>query len=139
MFGNLCGRLYQILYNRFMHRLLPFVFLTAVASLFGIAWIVTVVDPQKATWYIFAGFGLLLFTFVFCALGLLLYLLRTRFYKRYDPNWYFRTSLKMSFFVALFVALVAQLTMSQVLNIFNLFGVILAVGLFAFWSYLGKS
>ncbi len=121
-----------------MHRLLPFCFLISVAALFGIAWIVTAVDPQKAPWYIFAGFDFLLFVLVFCTLGMLLYFLRTRFYKRYDPNWYFKTSFKMAFFAALFVAIVAQLVISQLLNLFNLFGVIIAVGLFAFWSYLGK-
>lgn len=121
-----------------MHRLLPLTFLLAFASLFGIAWIVTVTDPHTSPWYIFAGFDALLFVFVFCALGTLLYFVRTRFYRRYDPNWYFKTSFKMAFFVALFAALVAQLTMAQVLNIFNLFGVIIAIGLFAFWSYLGK-
>jgi len=121
-----------------MHRLLPFTFLLAFASLFGIAWIVTVIDPQKAPWYFFAGFDALLFLFVFCTLGTLLYFVRTRFYKRYDPSWYFKTSFKMAFFAALFLAFIAQLTASQVLNVFNLFGVILAVGLFAFWSYLGK-
>lgn len=121
-----------------MHRLLPFTFLVAFASLFGIAWVVTAFDPQSAPWYIFTGFDFLLFLFVFCTLGMLLYFIRTRFYRRYDPSWYFKTSFKMAFFVALFLALIAQLTASQVLNIFNLFGVILAVGLFAFWSYLGK-
>ncbi len=121
-----------------MHRLLPLTFLAAFVSLFGIAWIVTVFDPQNAPWYIFAGFDLALFTFAFCGLGVFLYFVRTKFYKRYDPSWYFKTSFKMAFFVALFVALIAQLTASQVLNLFNLFGVILAVGLFAFWSYLGK-
>lgn len=121
-----------------MHRLLPLTFLAAFAALFGIAWIVTVFDPQNAPWYIFAGFDLALFIFVFCGLGCLLYFVRTKFYKRYDPSWYFKTSFKMAFFVALFVTVIAQLTISQVLNLFNLFGVILAVGLFAFWSYLGK-
>ncbi|MEX2027964.1 MAG: hypothetical protein WD988_00500 [Candidatus Curtissbacteria bacterium] len=121
-----------------MHRLLPFTFLGAFAALFGIAWIVTAFDPQKAAWYILGIFDLLIFTFIFSGLGLLLYFLRTRFYKRYDPNWYFKTSFKMAFFVALFMVLVAQLTISGLLNLFNLFGVIVAVGLFAFWSYLGK-
>ncbi len=121
-----------------MSRLLPFTFLAAFASLFGIAWIVIATDPKTAPWHIFAIFDALLFVFVFCALGMLLYFIRTRFYKRYDPSWYFKTSFKMAFFGALFVAVVAQLTISQLLNLFNLFGVIVVVGLFAFWSYLGK-
>lgn len=121
-----------------MHRLLPFSFLAVFASVFGIAWVVTVFDPQNAPWYIFAGFDLALFTLVFCGLGMFLYFVRTRFYRRYDPSWYFKTSFKMAFFIALFVALVAGLTILQLLNLFNLFGIILVVGLFAFWSYLGK-
>jgi amino acid transporter len=121
-----------------MHRLLPLVFLSAFATLFGLMWIVIVADPHSSPWYIFAGFDLLLFSFVFCALGMFLYFVRIRFYKRYDPSWYFKTSFKMAFFAALFLAIIVQLTISQLLTLFNLLGVILAVGLFAFWSYLGK-
>src|SRR3990167_7711414 len=75
-----------------MSRFLPFTFLIAAASAFGLAWIVVEVDPASAPWFIFTFFVFLLFIFIFCLLGLLLYFLRTRFYKRYSTSWYFKTS-----------------------------------------------
>lgn len=125
-------------YDGFMSRLLPFIFLIAIAALFGLAWIITKVNPESAPWYIFALFDLLLFVTVWGIFGLVLYFVRTRFYKRYDPNWYFRTSFKMALFVALFVALAATLAILQLVTIFNIVLAILATSLLAFWSYLGK-
>ena len=126
-------------YDGIMHRLLPFSFLIFCASLFGLAWIIVRIDPKSAPWYIFAIFVLLLFLTVFCLLGLAMYFLRTRLYKRYSANWYFYTSFKMAFFVALFVAIVATLTIIQLVTLLNVALTILAVSLLAFWSYLGKS
>ncbi|OGD92622.1 hypothetical protein A2697_00475 [Candidatus Curtissbacteria bacterium RIFCSPHIGHO2_01_FULL_41_44] len=121
-----------------MSRFLPFTFLIAAASAFGLAWIVVEVDPASAPWFIFTFFVFLLFIFIFCLLGLLLYFLRTRFYKRYSTSWYFKTSFKMAFFVALFVAISATLAILQQVTTFNIVLTILAIGLLAFWSYLGK-
>ena len=121
-----------------MARLLPFVFLIIATSLFGLAWIVIQVDPETAAWYFFAIFVLLLFTSVWGFLGLVLYFVRTRLYKRYEPNWYFRTSFKMAFFVALFIAVAAILAILELVTLLNVTLAIVALALFAFWSYLGK-
>jgi len=121
-----------------MSRFLPFVFLASVASLFGIAWIVVGVDPDLAPWYIFAVAFILIFTAIFGLLGLFLYFLRTRFYRRYSVNWYIKTSFKMSFFVAFFIALVCALAVLKLISLFNLVLAGLAVSLFAIWSFLGK-
>lgn len=122
-----------------MHRFLPFVFLTFVASIFGIAWIVTSVDPDTAKWYFFGLFDLLLSFAVWGIVGLLLYFARTRLYKRYSANWYFYTSFKMSFFIAFFVAIVVIFAILQLVSLFNVVMAIVALVLFAFWSYLGKT
>ena len=121
-----------------MVRLLPFAALASFGALFGMSWIVIGVDPDTAPWYVFASFVVLLFVFSFCLLGTLLYFLRTRLYKRYSASWYFKTSFKMSFFVALFLAIAAILAMLQLVTIFNVVLAILAIILFAVWSYLGK-
>ena len=118
--------------------LLPFAFLIAVASLFGLSWIVVEVDPKAAPWYIFVILIFSIFTSVFCLLGLVLYFVRTRLYKRYSVNWYVKTSFKMAFFVAIFLALAAALAILQLVTLFNVLLAILAVSLFAVWSYLGK-
>lgn len=117
---------------------MPFSFLLMFASLFGLLWIVTGVDPDSAKWYVFALFVTLLFLFVFNFLGLALYFLRTRFYKRYSASWYFKTSFKMAFFVALFVSLAAILDILHLVNTFNIVLATIAITLFALWSYLGK-
>lgn len=122
-----------------MVRLLPFVFLVLCASLFGLSWIVIEVNPDSASWYIFVLVVILIFTSVFCLLGLILYFLRTRFYRRYSVKWYVYTSFKMAFFVALFVALIAALAVLQLISLFNVILAISAVSLFAVWSYLGKN
>ena len=121
-----------------MHRFLPLVFLVSVASVFGIAWIVTSVDPDSAKWYFFGLFDLLLFIAVWGLGGLLLYFVRTRLYRRYSANWYFYTSFKMAFFVALFISLLSLIAMLKLITVFNIALAILAVILFALWSYLGK-
>lgn len=121
-----------------MSKFLPFAFLIAIVSLFGLVWIFTEVDPESASWYIFAMVVGLIFTTIFSTLGLLLYFVRTRLYKRYSANWYVKTSFMMAFFVALFVAIVATLAIFGQINTFNVILAILAVSLFAFWSYLGK-
>ncbi|EKD57315.1 MAG: hypothetical protein ACD_57C00345G0002 [uncultured bacterium] len=122
-----------------MVRLLPFAFLILCASLFGLFWIVIEVDPDSAPWYIFVLLILLVFLTVFSFLGLFLYFLRTRFYKRYSAKWYVYTSFKMAFFVALFVTLTATLAILQLVTLFNVILAISAVSLFAIWSYLGKN
>ena len=121
-----------------MAKLLPLVFLISAASIFGIAWIVTTVDPSSARWHFFALFDLLLFTSVWGLVGLLLYAVRTRLYKRYSANWYFYTSFKMAFFVAAFLAIAAILAILQLVTTLNVILAILAIALFAFWSYLGR-
>src|SRR3989344_6126766 len=121
-----------------MSRLLPFAFFIAVASYFEIAWIVFEVDPRSASWYIFVALVILIFASVFCLLGLALYFVRTRLYKRYSANWYVKTSFKMAFFVAIFLALAAALAILQLVTLFNVLLAILAVVLFAIWSFLGK-
>lgn len=121
-----------------MARLLPFAFLISVACLFGLAWIVVQVDPDAADWYIFVAFDGLLFLAIWGLLGIALYFTRTRFYKRYSANWYFKTSFKMAFFVALFISVVAILATLKLITTVNLGLAIVALALFAFWSYLGK-
>ena len=121
-----------------MFRFLPLVFLISVASVFGLAWIVIRIDPQTAAWYIFALFDLLLFITIWGFSGLILYFVRTRFYKRYNPDWYFKTSFKMALYVALFVAIAAILALLKLVTTFNLILAIVALALFATWSYLGK-
>ena len=121
-----------------MVRFLPFAFLIAVASLFGLSWIIVEVDPKSASWYVFVLLVILIFTSTFCLLGLILYFLRTRLYKRYSANWYVKTSFKMAFFVGLFLALSATLAILQLVTLFNVLLAILAVVLFAVWSFLGK-
>ena len=125
-------------YDGFMVKLLPFSFLIATFSIFGLVWIILDVDPDSAPWYIFAVFDLLLFVSVWGLLGLALYFIRTRFYKRYSANWYFKTSFKMAFFVALFASVVAILAILRLITVFNLILAIVAISLFAVWSYLGK-
>ncbi len=120
-----------------MARFLPFVFLISVLSTFGIAWIVTTIDPQSAPLYIFGLFDLLLFLAIWGLGGIALYFVRTRFYRRYSANWYFKTSFKMAFFVALFVAIAAILALLKLVTTFNLILAIVALALFATWSYLG--
>src|SRR3989344_1054427 len=120
-----------------MSRLLPIAFLLFCSSLFGMSWIVIEIDPDFAPWYIFALLVLLIFASVFCLLGLILYFLRTRLYKRYSARWYVYTSFKMAFFVALFLALSATLAILQLVTLFNVTLAILAVVLFAIWSFLG--
>ena len=121
-----------------MSKFLPFVFLISAASLFGLSWIVIRVDPDSAPWYIFALFNFLLFASVWGFLGLILYFVRTRFYKRYSANWYFKTSFKMAFFVALFVAIAAVLAILKLVTTLNIILAIVALVLFAIWSYLGR-
>ena len=121
-----------------MSRFLPFVFLAAFASAFGIAWIIAGVDPNSAPWYIFALLVILVFAMIFGFLGLLLYFVRIRFYKRYSVGWYVKTSFKMAFFIALFVGLVSAFAVLKLVSTMNLILVILAVCLLALWSYLGK-
>ena len=120
-----------------MYRL-PLIFLISTFSLFGLSWIVTEVDPETAPVWIFALFVFLLFAVVFGFLGLIIYFLRTRFYKRYDVNWYIFTSFKMAFFVALFVAIAATLAIFDLVSLFNVSLAIVSIALFAVWSYLGK-
>ena len=120
-----------------MYRL-PLIFLISVFSLFGLSWIVTEVDPQTAPIWIFALFVFLLFVTVFGFLGLIIYFLRTRFYRRYDVNRYIFTSFKMAFFVALFVSIAAILAIFDLVSLFNVSLAILSIALFAIWSYLGK-
>lgn len=122
-----------------MNRFLPLVFLVSVACAFGISWIIVSVDPDTRPWLMFAIFFALLFTFVFSALGLIFYFLRTKFLRRFSPKWYFNTSFKMAFFVAVFVTFVALLAALKLVTIFNIFLLIFAISLFAIWSYLGKS
>lgn len=121
-----------------MHRLLPFAFLISSASLFGIAWIVVDVDPDSAPWYIFALLVVLIFLFIFNFLGTFLYFVRTRFYKKYDRRWYFKTSFKMAFFIAIFISLLAALSILQLVTLVTIGASILLVGLLAVWVYLGK-
>jgi|SRR3990167_1020622 len=120
-----------------MYRL-PLIFLISTFSLFGLSWIVTEVDPETAPVWIFALFVFLLFAVVFGFLGLIIYFLRTRFYKRYDVNWYIFTSFKMAFFVALFVAIAATLAIFDLVSLFNVSLAIVSITLFAIYSYLGK-
>lgn len=121
-----------------MSRYLPFVLLGSVASVFGISWIIYGVDPNNARWYVFVSLVLMVFTAIFGLLGLLLYFVRIRFYKRYSVDWYIKTSFKMAFFVAFFVSLITALALLKLVTTINLVLVILAVCLLAVWSFLGK-
>lgn len=121
-----------------MARFLPFVFLISVASLFGLSWIVIRIDPDGAPIYIFGLFVALLFSSVWGILGLTAYFVRTRFYKRYSANWYFRTSFKMALYAALFIAVAAVLAILELVTLLNVTLAIAALALFAIWSYLGE-
>jgi len=55
-----------------------------------------------------------------------------------DNNWYARTSLKMAFLVALFIAVLTTLGMLQLITVFNMALAAIAIGIFMFWAYLGK-
>ena len=120
-----------------MYRL-PLIFLISTFSLFGLFWIVTDIDPETAPVWIFAIFVSLFFVAVFGFLGLIIYFLRTRLYRKYDVNWYIYTSFKMAFFVALFVAISATLAIFDLISLFNVSLAILSIALFAVWNYLGK-
>jgi hypothetical protein len=122
-----------------MHRLLPIIFLLSVFSIFGLGWIVTSINPENAPFYIFALFVLLIFFVVFGFIGLVLYFLRTRLYRRYNVNWYIYTSFKMSFFVAFFAAGVTGLSLFNLASFVNITLLVIALSLFAFWSYLGRN
>jgi|GEM_PF-2966215 len=121
-----------------MHRLLPFIFLLACASVFGIFWIVFEIDPDPKPINFFALFSVLVFCAIWFGVGTFLYFARTRLYRKFEPSWYFKTSFKMSFFIALFAGLCSFLIVMDLLNLFNFFLVIVVVLLFAFWVYLGK-
>ena len=127
----------KIDYNNLMYKL-PLIFLTSTFSLFGLSWIVSEVDPEIAPIWIFALFVFLLFAVVFGFLGLVIYFLRTRLYRRYDVNWYIFTSFKMAFFVALFVSISATLAIFDLVSLFNVSLAIVSIALFAVLSYLGK-
>ena len=121
-----------------MRKFLPLVFLASVVSIFGLSWIVTAVDPDNTKWYFFALFVFLLFLSMWGILGLILYFVRTKIRKKYDPAWYFKTSFKMGFFVALFIAVSAVLSLLQLVTVLNVLLAIIALVLFAIWSYLGR-
>ncbi len=121
-----------------MARILPLIFLVSVFALFGISWIVVGVNPDNAPLYIFAVLILFIFLTIFGLLGLALYFLRTRLYKRYSAKWYFYTSFKMAFFVAVFAGLISVLAILRLITFFNITLLIVALILFALWSYLGK-
>ncbi len=118
--------------------LLPITFLFACVSAFGVFWIVLGFDPQNAPWYILAALISCVFVFVWSFLGLLFYFLRTRRYRRYSANWYFKTSFKLAFFAGLFGAIIATLAIIRIVNFFNVGTAVLAVGLLAVWAYMGK-
>ncbi len=126
------------LYHKIMARILPLIFLVSVFALFGISWIVVGVNPDNAPFYIYAILILFIFLATFGFLGLVLYFLRTRLYKRYSAKWYFYTSFKMAFFVAVFAGLISVLAILRLITVFNIALLILAIILFALWSYLGK-
>ncbi|MCR4324649.1 MAG: hypothetical protein NUV69_03095 [Candidatus Curtissbacteria bacterium] len=121
-----------------MVKLLPVAALIAFLSLFGLSWIIVVVDPTAAPWFIFASFVFLVFSFSFSFLSLVLYFVRTRFYKRYSASWYVKTSFKMSLFISIFIAICAALAILKQVTVINIGLGIVAVVLFAVWSYLGK-
>lgn len=121
-----------------MTKFLPFAFLISAFSFFGLAWIIVGVDPDTAPWYIFVLFVGLIFLLVFNLLGLLLYFIRTKFVKNYDKRWYVKTSFKMAFFIALFMAILTALAILQLINVLTGISSIMAVGLLAVWVYLGR-
>ena len=121
-----------------MNRFLPLIFLVSFLALFGISWIVMRVDPDKAEWYVYGLLIFLVFVSSFGFLGLVLYFFRTKLYRRFSARWYFYTSFKMAFFVALFISLLSLIAMLKLITVFNIALAILAVILFALWSYLGK-
>lgn len=121
-----------------MSHLLPFTFLIAFASLFGLAWIFVEVDPDSAAWYLKSLVVFLTFVSIFCLLGIFLYFVRIRFYRRYSVRRYIFTSFKMAGFVAFFAALIATLAILKQISTFNVFLAIAATALFALYSYLGK-
>lgn len=121
-----------------MTRFLPLIFLVSVFSVFGLVLLIWYTDPEIAPWYIFGLFSILVFITVWGFLGTILYFVRIRFYRRFSAKWYFETSFKMAFFVAGFIALVTILALLQMVTALNLLLAVVAICLFALWSYLGK-
>ncbi len=121
-----------------MTRFLPLVFLISVFSLFGIIWIIWDVDPDTAKAQTFALLIMLVFIAIFGFLGLIIYFVKSKFNRRVNPTTYVFSCFKVSFFVALFIALLATLAVLKLISAFNLFLVVSAVGLFGLYVYLGK-
>ncbi len=121
-----------------MTRFLPLIFLASVFSVFGLVLLIWYTDPQTAPWYIFGLFCILVFAAVWGLLGIILYFVRIRFYRRFSARWYFETSFKMAFFVAGFISLVTILAILQLVTALNLLLVVATICLFALWSFLEK-
>ena len=121
-----------------MTRFLPLVFLVSVFSLFGVVWIIWDGDPDTAKVQTFALLITLVFIAIFGLLGLIIYFVMSKFNRRVNPTTYVFSCFKVSFFVALFIALLATLAVLKLISAFNLFLVVSAVGLFGLYVYLGK-
>lgn len=121
-----------------MQKFLPFTFLGFIGSVFGILWIVFEVDPDPKPIHFFALFSFLVFLATWMGLGTFLYFARTKLYKKFEPNWYFKTSFKMAFFTALFAGLSSFLILMDLMSLFNLFLVVAVVVMFALWVFLGR-
>lgn len=121
-----------------MSKLIPLVFLVSVFSLFSVVWIIWDVDPDTAKAQTFALLITLVFATIFGFLGLLIYFVRSKFNRRVNPATYIFSCFKISFFGALFIALLATLAVLKLISAFNLFLVVSAVALFGLYVYLGK-
>ncbi len=120
-----------------MSRFLPLIFLASAFSLFGALWIVFDVDPDVGAWYFFVLLAVFAFIAIFGFVGLLIYFLRTRFIKRFDAIYYFKTSFKVSFFAASFFTIVLVLRVLKIMSTLNMVLAIFALLLFAIYSFWG--
>ncbi|MBI3342182.1 hypothetical protein HY024_03605 [Candidatus Curtissbacteria bacterium] len=126
--------------NVYMRLLLLTITLFGIGATAAIIWIVANIDPTASSPLVFIVFVGFLFCATLVDLAMLLYLMRTKLRGKQmiDRRWYLVTSLRMAFFVALFLALITTLAILKLVSLFNMVGVILVVSLFAVWMYLGK-
>ena len=121
-----------------MNKLMPFIFLIAVFSIFGLSWIIVRVDPQNARWYIFVLFILILFSAIFCLSTIAFYFLNAKIHKGQKSNSFLYSSFKYAFLIAFLASLIAALAILQQASLFNIILAILAVSFLALWSYVGR-
>ena len=121
-----------------MDKLLPFSFLIAFFSFFGIAWIIFDTDPDTSKYYIYILLVFLIFLLLWNFLGLIFYLFMIRINRRVDPAKYVFSSYKISLLIATFVSVFAILAILKLISTLNIALVVLSLVCFVIYNYLGK-